>query len=342
MRARMNGFFHRLEKLEERALAFSEPVLWRVRSVLGKELEKRQRAALAISLALRRAGLEEPAARVARRAKVIAPTVPVAIPLGSRTARFLMYSCGGRDQIAREVWYRGWKSFERPLPQLVAALAEVLSGTFVDVGANTGFYALAASRVNPALQVYCLEPFPPVHQLMLQNLALNGSPPAIYPVAAAAGATSGSADLYVPLQDHGLVETSCSLNGAFKKEHSNVVTVPVTTLDALVREKVIGDLALLKIDVEGHEHAVLAGAAECIGRFRPIVVYEVLPAADFGAIDRFRDEHGYASYRMHPDASIRERQVGFDEQGWNHLMVPVEKVAWVEGFLARVGSPVAS
>jgi hypothetical protein len=45
-----------------------------------------------------------------------------------------------------------------------------------------------------------------------------------------------------------------------------VEPVPITTVDAVVAERNIPKIDLLKIDVEGHELAVLAGAATTLKR----------------------------------------------------------------------------
>jgi hypothetical protein len=52
------------------------------------------------------------------------------------------------------------------------------------------------------------------------------------------------------------------------------ITVPVTTLDGCVERYGIDRIGFLKIDVEGHEHAVLRGAAKTLEGQRPIVLME--------------------------------------------------------------------
>ncbi len=63
-------------------------------------------------------------------------------------------------------------------------------------------------------------------------------------------------------------------------------------LDTLVVERGLDRVDLVKIDVEGHEHAVFDGAAETLRSFRPAVVFESghEAEADRHAIaDRLRD-----------------------------------------------------
>jgi FkbM family methyltransferase len=302
-----------------------------------RQLARHKRISLAVSDACRRVGFERRGARIAFDAGVIGRTVPVFVPGTLGRPTLWMYSCGGKDLIASDLWYRGWTGFEKPLPDVVALLARDATGTFVDVGANTGFYALLAARLNPRLAVHCFEPFPPVFQLLEANLRLNGSPRNVTALQQALGSSSGTARLYVPLQDHGVVESSCSLNPRFKDAHSEVVDVPVTTLDEYVRGRKLAPVSLLKVDVEGFEESVLAGATGIVRTFRPTIVVEVLPRGNASAIEEFRREQGYVAYRLRSEHLVPEGEVGFDEAAWNHLLVPGEQATSIERRLARAG-----
>jgi len=80
--------------------------------------------------------------------------------------------------------------------------------------------------------------------------------------------------------------------------------VPVTTLDALAAELGLDRMDCIKIDVEGAEERVIAGARESLGRWRPTIIFEAncptltdqgLPAD--GAWNRLRD-FGYRFYLL--------------------------------------------
>src|SRR5262249_22536085 len=51
--------------------------------------------------------------------------------------------------------------------------------------------------------------------------------------------------------------------------------VPMKTLDRVVAEQKLERVDVIKIDVEGHEAKVLAGAVETITRFRPRILIEI-------------------------------------------------------------------
>jgi hypothetical protein len=75
----------------------------------------------------------------------------------------------------------------------------------------------------------------------------------------------GNGRLLIEPSDTGLSRLSASESG---------IAVRLRRLDPLVAEQDRARLNLLKIDVEGHERQVLAGAAETLRRFGPMVVFE--------------------------------------------------------------------
>ena len=80
------------------------------------------------------------------------------------------------------------------------------------------------------------------------------------------------------------------------------VEVPTVTIDEFAAARRLERLDLLKIDVEGHEPQVIAGALEAIRRFRPMICLEWTPqwCGDPGALGAL-SEAGYEFF------SIEER-----------------------------------
>jgi FkbM family methyltransferase len=236
-----------------------------------------------------------------------------------------MSTAGGRDAVAACVATHGWTAFEQPLPTVLAAVAARSKGAFYDVGANTGFYSLLARHVNRAIPIRAFEPYRPVLALLGENVALNAG--AVDVVAVAVAAERGQAELFVPRADHGLVETSASLDPSFKNgEHGEVVVVPVTTLDRVNAEHAHERVGLVKIDVEGMEHAVLSGAVELIARHQPWLVVEVLPTSDLASLEEHRAGLDYLDVQLHPEGAHIAGRVTFAPTAWNHLWVPSDDV----------------
>jgi FkbM family methyltransferase len=144
--------------------------------------------------------------------------------------------------------------------------------TVVDIGANIGYFTAHLARaVGPAGTVHAFEPAPANLALLRHNLALNQlDQVVVHPVAL--GEQPGEATLH--LSDfnggmHRLYDSVCC--------EGEAVSVPVQCLDDLFAP---GSVALIKIDVEGYEQAVLRGARRLLSSApRPRLVSEYCPAA---------------------------------------------------------------
>jgi len=127
---------------------------------------------------------------------------------------------------------------------------------FVDVGAHIGYYTLLAARgVGERGRVVALEPHPKLFDLLEHNVNRNGYNGRVELHRAAAAAAQGEATLHISLTnsgDHSLVAS---------RGHGGI-TVDQVTLDAIVP----GVAHVLKIDVQGAEPLVLAGAEGLIAR----------------------------------------------------------------------------
>lgn len=279
-------------------------------------------------------------AKVDRALGRIPPIVPIDRPgrPGESRLGFRMRSLAGADQIARDIFLHGWYAFERPLPDVFAALvARESRGLVLDVGANTGFYSLLAVRASRGIFVHAFEPFPTAEAHLRKNLRINRGSRRIRVFNQAICDQTGTARLYVPLPDHGLVETSCSLNGGFKDEFSAVLDVRSLTLDTHLEAVSHPSVRMLKIDVESMEHKVLAGARALLATDRPTVFVEVLPFGSLEELEDIRAAYDYLSVRLRPHTAIVSARVLYDEKAWNHLFLPREQLHSVLALLSEVG-----
>jgi FkbM family methyltransferase len=129
-----------------------------------------------------------------------------------------------------------------------------------DVGANVGAYTLVAAVAVPGARVVAFEPGAANFAALCANLELNEVAERVIPVPLALGDSPGSA----PLDDAGVAGASPSLNGAAGREHGT--TVLVDRLDDVVDRFGFPPPNHLKLDVDGGELAVLAGAERLLGR----------------------------------------------------------------------------
>ncbi len=165
--------------------------------------------------------------------------------------------------------------------------------TVVDVGANTGMYALQAGvAVGPTGRVYAFEPFPDVYRRLSEHIRLNGA--------------SNVLGIPVALADRDGVVTFHlgrlgSQGSLFRVDTDRAIQVGTRTLDSFLAERGVGRVDVVKVDVEGAEMHVLRGMHELLsGATRPALMFEVcaahLKAAGFTPAELFNAivSYGYA------------------------------------------------
>jgi FkbM family methyltransferase len=143
--------------------------------------------------------------------------------------------------------------------------------TFVDVGANLGYYSLGAGRrVGEEGRVFAFEPNPTTLARLRRNVALSqGGMIRVFDCALADA--PGEAVLHAPLEPamHGHASL---MNQDWA---GNVkTTVPVRRLDDVLGET-LSRLDTIKIDAEGSELAVLRGAERLVRTFKPSILVEL-------------------------------------------------------------------
>jgi FkbM family methyltransferase len=148
------------------------------------------------------------------------------------------------------------------------ALIELAPDLVVDVGANYGELLLNGDYGSAT--VLAFEPNPTVAGLLRRSVAAHPDRAAItIHEAVASAADGGTAILRIDPAWSG--SASVALDGSGRAGDALVeVEVPVRSLDAATAE-VPGGRVLLKVDAEGWESAVLAGATELLARPGPFV-----------------------------------------------------------------------
>ncbi len=130
---------------------------------------------------------------------------------------------------------------------------------FIDAGAHIGRYALRAAAQGA--KVLAIEPDPSNFQLLERNVALNGFRDVTL-IPGALSAQSGMLPLRLaPRENTGMSRIEADAVGTLRGgEFEWIVPVAGVTLDELVKSLGFTRIDWLKIDVEGHEVAVLRGA----------------------------------------------------------------------------------
>ena len=160
----------------------------------------------------------------------------------------------------------------------------------VDIGANSGVYALAAKASNPTARVMAVEPSSIMFSCLEENIALNGFDILALKVAAS------DRNATVQLHDFpGSHQYSASLEEGFR-EGSVPVDVEAVRLDDLFEQHDF-KVDILKMDVEGHEPSALRGMRRTLEEQRPILLLEVLNQEADRAIGA---ELAGLGYQAHP------------------------------------------
>jgi FkbM family methyltransferase len=185
------------------------------------------------------------------------------------------FICDLQDIICREVCFTG--KYE---PQETAVVEQILRRdmTFVDVGANWGYFSLlAADKVGTSGRVISLEPDPRLFATFGANIERNHLSTRITALAAAATATRGPITL-AGYDDHHW-NRGVSRIGAAGPPGGVSFQVHGSPLDDLLDEQSVDQVDLLKMDIEGAEDLALAGMREGLRRQRyRRVLLEVHPA----------------------------------------------------------------
>lgn len=130
----------------------------------------------------------------------------------------------------------------------------------VDIGANFGLYCIHAAHVSgEKSQIVAFEPVSTVADLCQGNIETNKLISNVTLIRKAVGRSNGAVDFFIARDS-----AFSGLHDTKRSKLSTVINVPITTLDANPSVQALGGIDFLKIDVEGHEADVFAGAKQTI------------------------------------------------------------------------------
>lgn len=186
---------------------------------------------------------------------------------------------------------RRWAKAEREIRFLRALCRS--DGVALDIGANRGGYTW---HLLPLVRrVTAFEPLPQM-QAILRSVYGNK----IHLEGVILSDREGNGELRYPVGDYerATVAESNSLTGTIG--HIETAVVPMKTLDSYQ----FNDICFVKIDVEGHEEAVLRGGRETLRRERPNLLIEIEERHSPGSLYRVSallQEIGYSGHYLDGD-----------------------------------------
>lgn len=168
---------------------------------------------------------------------------------------------------------------------------------FIDVGANKGELVYVASRQLPAQKIWAIEPLPYFARklkalfsgIRVSNCVLSDQ--------------EGYTQFFLPVLNGVPDDSLASVNRPDKSAYE-IFDVAVRTLDSLTAGQNLRAETFLKIDVEGHEFAVLHGGMKFISAHVAAMLIEIeerhhggKPLAELIAPV---EEMGFSCYYLHP------------------------------------------
>jgi FkbM family methyltransferase len=203
-------------------------------------------------------------------------------------------------------------------PEVTAVIRTLIGpgASFVDVGANIGWFSLlAGSIVGASGTVVAVEPNLRNCELLRASKTANGFEH-IDVVAGAASDTTGWLALETDASN-GRVIPLGPIDGRSEAIPCSYV-VPALTLDQLLGDRQVESVDAMKVDVEGVEARVFAGAERLLSEQHPAIVFEWFPVALRSTVDVEPDvpldllrAHGYSITVIgHPSAEAESADQG--------------------------------
>lgn len=201
----------------------------------------------------------------------------------------------------------------------------------LDVGAYAGLFSLVAASARPDIRALAFEPSTMTYGRLVQNILWNRFDWKIIPVNLAA--SDVEAQITMP---HAWGIYTMSPGERLEQldvDHTQPATaVPIDSIlkpcsdrphflnsKSMLNDPVL-NVAAIKIDVEGHEIAVLRGALETIRKFQPVIFCEFWNQEAIAAIANALEPENYSVFRIAnernllclPAASAAQWQSEFD------------------------------
>jgi FkbM family methyltransferase len=263
--------------------------------------------------------------RVSRLPRLDRIPVCGAIILNLGDTNFTMKS-DGRDSVLSGAFWNGLESYEGCTLPVFKHLCRQ-SNVILDIGANTGLFALLAQSANPAAHIVCFEPFPAAASRLRTNLMAN-SFGHVTVVDAAVSNEPGTHMLYFNAALR-LTQGASLHDFDYVTDH---VDVDLITLDEFTTANALPPADLLKIDVEGWEPAVLAGATDLISRSTPEIIFELNNPDCFEPMREFVSRTGYMAFRLTDRGLLRDdKLVAGGPKSQNRLLIMPDRLGRLDG-----------
>lgn len=147
-------------------------------------------------------------------------------------------------------------------PECVPQAGELV----IDAGANIGCYSMVAAMLEPTMRSHAFEPLACAYAKLTMNCRINDLAGRIVTNQTALGSKPGEFELEHTLRGHQGTLTDDLADGDYGSE-----AVSVVQLDRYIADSELRAPGIMKLDVEGFEVEVLAGAENALRTVRLLV-----------------------------------------------------------------------
>jgi FkbM family methyltransferase len=210
------------------------------------------------------------------------------------------------SQVLEQLYWCGEQGWEPELLPWWRAFCRT-STSVLELGTNIGYFAVQGARAAPGVRYVAVEPHPLSAEICRTHLALNSvTSVEVVEAAAVADPAVSTGTLLVPADQAAtptvaFLPADTELPADMARDVTTVLEVPAVDVRRLVQ-----GVDLIKMDVEGQEHRLLAAIRDHLRARRPTLFVEVLPGtsqlrallADLCAAD------GYRCYALGPQGVV--------------------------------------
>ncbi|RPI15570.1 MAG: FkbM family methyltransferase [Ignavibacteriae bacterium] len=246
---------------------------------------------------------------------------------------FLMKS-DGSDSIASDLYWKGIHAYEPNTVNTFLKLLQKNVKVFIDIGANTGFYALIAASFDKSMRVFAFEPIDSAFDIMKGNKEINKFDNLVVEKKAVSD-FDGISKFNLQKTSSPKIPLGSSLRTDMgDQEDMIIIDVPTIKLDSYFKDNKIDGLDILQIDTEGTEDKVLKGAENVLNKYRPLIICEVLSNLIEDKLHSVMDGRKYLYFYVEENKILQcEKIVGDPYVVSNYLFIPEEKISqYFEGY----------
>jgi FkbM family methyltransferase len=165
--------------------------------------------------------------------------------------------------------------------------------TVFDIGANAGYLTLVMAKlVGDSGHVHAFEPIPQNSEYLLETLRINGLRNVMVHQVAISDQRGEAQMNYVGVFD-GFAALAEGGHNYYRGQSADTVSVATINLDLFCSDMGIGEIGLVKMDIEGAEMLALAGMSKIFAVQRPVVIIEFWGAKNIREGMRLLSSQGY-------------------------------------------------